>query len=71
MGEYVNQDIFSIRDRSSGVYMIDVYYHVNVPQVYRDFVDQMTDVYDVDLTDRERTILHLQPNVSGVLWATQ
>lgn len=71
MGEYVNQDIFSVRDRVSGTYTIDIYYHINVPQVYRDFIQQMIDIYDVTLTDRERSILHLQPNRSGLLWATQ
>jgi hypothetical protein len=71
IGEYVNQDILSVRDRESGIYTIDIYYHINVPQVYRDFIQQMTDEYSVVLTDRERSILHLQPNRSGLLWATQ
>lgn len=71
IGEYVGEDIIDTHHRSPGSYQVDIYYHLNIPQRYRDMIEDLTEDYAISLTPRERSILHLIPNDRGDLRATQ
>jgi hypothetical protein len=66
-----DQDIIQLPILSPGRYTMQIDYDVSVPQVYEQYIQRLTDLYEVDLTIREEVILSLRPNFAGDMRATQ
>ncbi len=56
-----DNDIVPIQKLSSGEYIMKIYYTLNVPNYYKDFILNLQEEYDIEMTSRELWILAMQP----------
>lgn len=56
-----DNDVIEIDDLPAWVYDMEIKYTLNIPQEYFDFIKWLEQKYEITLTDRERSILALQP----------
>ncbi|HRX63804.1 MAG TPA: DUF4012 domain-containing protein [Candidatus Absconditabacterales bacterium] len=56
-----DNDIVDIQKLSSGEYTMKIYYTLNVPNYYKDFIRDLQEEYDIEMTNRELGILAMKP----------
>ena len=56
-----DNDVIDISDLPVGIYNMEIHYTLDIPQEYFDFIQWLEKKYEITLTDRERSILALQP----------
>jgi len=66
-----SNDIINIKSLTPGHYNMEVYYHFNVPQNYKDSIQKREKQYNITLTEREKGILALGPTYNELRRATK
>lgn len=56
-----SNDIVSVEDLEPGEYAMSIHYALNVPEYYYDFIASLEEKYGIQIEDRERGILALEP----------
>ncbi|MCK9467291.1 MAG: DUF4012 domain-containing protein [Candidatus Absconditabacterales bacterium] len=56
-----DNDIVNIQDLMPGKYTMKIYYTLNVPNYYIDFIRDLEKKYQIEMTSREESILALRP----------
>lgn len=56
-----HNDIFSIENISKWTYTMKIYYTLNVPNYYIDFIKSLEKKYNIEMTSRELSILAMKP----------
>jgi len=56
-----NTDIVPIQKLTSGEYTMKIYYTLNVPNYYKDFIRDLQKEYGIEMTSRELGILAMKP----------
>gem|GEM_PF-197110 len=56
-----HNDVVKISDLEPGVYKMKIFYALNVPPYYYDFIADLEKKYEVKIEDRERGILAMKP----------
>ncbi len=56
-----NNDIVSIQNLEKWIYTIKIYYTLNVPNYYMNFIKDLVQKYNIEMTIREESILAIRP----------
>ena len=56
-----NHDVVNIQDLIPWQYLMKIYYTLNVPNYYIDFIRNLEKRYEIEMTSREESILALRP----------
>ena len=56
-----NQDIVNVQELIPWQYLMKIYYTLNVPNYYIDFIRNLEKRYEIEMTSREESILALRP----------
>lgn len=56
-----NDDILNIQNLETWTYTMRIYYTLNIPEYYVNFIQQLEEKYKIKITDRELAILAIKP----------